>query len=79
MLWRAKTRWCQPGGLGSGPEAIPEGGSLGQGPLRSGPSWRAGRPKPRLPASLARGCLHPEHPRQCQRTIWWPPAEPPRA
>jgi hypothetical protein len=58
----AKTRWCQPGGLAVRSQAIPEDGSLGQEPLRSGPSRRAGRPKPRLPASLARGCLHPKHP-----------------
>ena len=35
---------------------LPRQGSLGQGPPRSGPSRRVGGPKPRLPASLARGC-----------------------
>jgi hypothetical protein len=54
----AKTRWRQPGGLRSGPKATqrwqPRAGTAATGPVAA-----AGRPKPRLLASLARGCPAP--------------------
>src|SRR5829696_5778280 len=45
----------------SGPAGYTAHAASGREPPRSGPSRRAGWPKPRWPASLARGCLHPEH------------------
>ena len=51
--------WPAADRLVSGPAGYPAHAASGREPPRSGPSRRAGWPKPCLPASLARGCLHP--------------------
>ena len=67
----AQTGGRQPDRLLSGPGGYPAHAASGREPPRSGPSRRAGWPKPRWPASLARGCLHPEHSGKRRPILWW--------
>jgi hypothetical protein len=54
--------WPAANRLVSGPGGYTAQAASGREPPRSGPSRWACWPIPRGPASLARGCLHPEHP-----------------
>jgi hypothetical protein len=55
-------RWPAANRLVSGPGGYTAHAASGREPPRSGPPRWAGWPNPRWPASLARGCLYPEHP-----------------